>query len=83
MTDQYMLWMPSLTEVQVTEILESIESIEGWFRTLPYFDWVQRGLPVNFHRESVSAAIDHVAHGTHDEHTNRTEAQYERTLNHD
>lgn len=82
-TDQYMLWMPSLTEAQVTEILKCIEEIEGWFLTLPYFDWVQRGLPVNFHREYVSAAIDHVAHGTHVEHTNRTEAQYERTLNHD
>lgn len=82
-TDQYMLWMPSLTKAQVTEILDGIELIDGWFHTLPYFDWVQRGLPVNFHPESVRTAIDHLAHGTHDEYTNRAEVQYEQMINHD
>ncbi|MFF0610759.1 hypothetical protein ACFYUD_19040 [Nocardia tengchongensis] len=76
-TDQFMLWQPALTADEATEILAKVDRIEQWFRSLPYFGWVDAGLPVAFDRASVERALDHLNNGTVEQYIEQTDVAFD------
>ena len=80
-TDQFMLWQPALTSADAEDVLSKIDRIEEWFRTLPYFPWIEAGLPVKFDRTSVEAAQEHLQKRTVAKHIDWADGAFDRAMN--
>ncbi|WP_331758710.1 hypothetical protein OG225_41125 (plasmid) [Nocardia sp. NBC_01377] len=80
-TDQYMLSQPAVTSDQAEEILAKIGEIEAWFKSLPYFPWINEGLAVNFRRSAVETALRHLRENTVSTYIEYEIEGYDRDLN--
>ncbi|PPJ19896.1 hypothetical protein [Nocardia nova] len=80
-TDQFMLWQPAVTSHEARDILVRIDRIESWFNSLPYFPWIERGLPVSFEGRAVATALRHLRDGTVAMHIAQEEFRYDQAVN--
>ncbi|WP_280215384.1 hypothetical protein [Nocardia cyriacigeorgica] len=80
-TDQFMLWQPALTVDEARGITAKMDRIEAWFRSLPYFAWVEAGLPVSFARSAVELALEHLRNETVADYIEREEARFDMGIN--
>ncbi|MFC9470997.1 hypothetical protein ACFTS5_02315 [Nocardia sp. NPDC056952] len=80
-TDQFMLWQPALTADEARDITAKMDRIDAWFRSLPYFPWVEAGLPVSFARSAVELALEHLSSGTVAEYIEREDIRFEMGIN--
>ncbi|WP_227983163.1 hypothetical protein [Nocardia spumae] len=79
--DQFMLWQPALTVDEARDITVKMDRIEAWFQTLPYFPWVEGGLPVSFARSAVELAMEHLSNGTAAEYIEREAIRFDLGVN--
>ncbi|MEV0855112.1 hypothetical protein [Nocardia fluminea] len=80
-TDQFMLWQPALAADEARDITAKMDRIDAWFRSLPYFPWVEAGLPVSFARSAVELALEHLSSGTVEEYIEREDIRFDMGIN--
>ncbi|MBJ8348271.1 hypothetical protein [Antrihabitans sp. YC2-6] len=80
-TDQFMLWQPALTPDQAKDVVSIIDRIEAWFTSLPYFPWLESGLPVGFDNASVQLALDNLKEGTVAQYIEHKDSEFDYGMN--
>ncbi|CAM4362252.1 hypothetical protein NONI108955_22705 [Nocardia ninae] len=78
---QLIAWLPALTRADARDALSRIDRIEEWFRSLPYYPWLEEGLPVNFSKKSVELALEHLRKGTVAEYIEHESMMFDRAVN--
>ncbi|WP_280358022.1 hypothetical protein [Nocardia otitidiscaviarum] len=78
---QFIPWQPALTRADAWDALSRIDRIEEWFGSLPYYPWLEEGLPVNFSNEAVELALEHLRKGTVAEYIEHESIMFDRAVN--